>query len=302
MNRPSGFAALVVLASVAGAALVAQVPVPPGTDIWLVPMPEGVGSLATTAPAPLAVRPGYDNQPLFSPDGARVYFTSSEDGSGTDAYEFNRATGRIRRLWNTPDSEYSPTPTGDGGLSVIRVEGDGTQRLWRYSLDGGAPRLLLGDIKPVGYHAWVGDDHLGLFVLGDPNSLQVARLSTGKGTVAARGVGRALHRVPGTRLVSFVQEHEGAFWLSTVDVDSLTVARLVRAVEGSQNRDYAWLPDGSGVLMSAGARVHFWRRGQDAWTPAFDGGAHDLGTLSRIAVAPSGDAVAIVADEARGPR
>ncbi|MGE0040441.1 MAG: TolB family protein [Vicinamibacterales bacterium] len=302
MNRPPGLALLAALATVAGAAVLAQVPVPPGTDIWLVPMPEGVGSLASTAPAPLAVRPGYDNQPSFSPDGARVYFTSSVDGAGTDAWEFTRATGRLRPLWDTPDSEYSPTPAPGGALSVIRVEADGTQRLWRYPLDGGEPRLILPDIKPVGYHAWVGDDHLALFVLGDPNSLQVARVSTGQGAVVARGVGRSLHRVPGTRLVSFIAEHDGAPWLSTVDVDSLTVTPLVQAVDGSQNHDYDWLPDGSGVLMSAGTRVHFWRRGQAAWTPAFDGASRGLGALSRLAVSPSGDAVAIVADEARGPR
>ncbi|MGE3273990.1 MAG: TolB family protein [Vicinamibacterales bacterium] len=282
----------------AGTALLAQVPVPPGTDIYLLPMHGGPEALREARPVAVARRPGYDNQPSFSSDGAHLYFTASVDGAETDAWEFTRPSGALRRLWHTPESEYSPTPTPDGGLSVIRVEADGTQRLWRFPLDGGTPRPVLPDIKPVGYHAWVGDDRLALFVLGDPNSLVVTAPGPGVGRVAANRIGRSLHRVPGTRLASFAQEVDGRWWLSTVDVDSLAVARLTPAVDGSANHDYAWLPDGSGVLMSAGSRLHAWRRGEDGWTAVFDAADHGLGALSRVAIAPGGDAVAVVVDEA----
>ena len=63
---------------------------------------------------------------------------------------------RRRRVTNTPESEYSPTVTPDGAhISVIRVEADGTQRLWRFTLDGrdagaGADRRQAGRLSRVG--------------------------------------------------------------------------------------------------------------------------------------------------------
>ncbi len=44
---------------------------PPGTDIYLVPLSAGLASMKTAKPEPVSIEPGYDNQPMFSPDGAR---------------------------------------------------------------------------------------------------------------------------------------------------------------------------------------------------------------------------------------
>ena len=152
------------------------------------------------------------------------------------------------------------------GFTVIRVEPDGTQRLWQFDRAGGEPRLVLTDIKPVGYHAWVDADHLALFVLGQPATLQLARVTTGKAEVAARDIGRSLHRVPGTRLVSFVQkETSGAYSVKTIDIDNGRIETLVATVEGSADRDCAWMPDGKTLLMSSGTRIMKWRRGDAGW-------------------------------------
>jgi hypothetical protein len=57
--------------------------------------------------------------------------------------------------------------TRDGRhISVIRVESDGTQRLWQFTLDGREPTALLPGIKPVGYPVWTDASILALFVLG----------------------------------------------------------------------------------------------------------------------------------------
>ena len=139
-------------------------------------------------PINISNSPGYDNQPAFTPDGQSVLFTSVRGGrkpdpansaaTGSDIYRYEIATERLSQVTNTPEAEYSPTVTPDGGhISVIRVEADGTQRLWRFALDGTQPELVLRDIKPVGYHAWGSASALVLFVLGQqgqPATLQVA--------------------------------------------------------------------------------------------------------------------------------
>ena len=275
---------------------------PPGTDIYLLPITGGLASLKSAKPSPVSVAPGYDNQPMFSPDGARILFAANHDGTQTDIYAFDRANGRVSRLTQTPENENSPTflPSGigdAGGFSVVQSEMDRTQRLWRFNAQGRNPQLILTDIKPVGYHAWVDADRVALFVLGQPNSLQLASVKTGKGEVAANGIGRSLHRIPGTRLVSFVhREPSGDFWIKQIDVDSKKIEPLTKVVEGNNERDMAWLADGKTILMSSGTKVYSWSRG-GAWAEVFDAAAHKLGAVSRLAVSPKGDAIAIVVAE-----
>jgi Tol biopolymer transport system component len=232
-----------------------------------------------------------------------LLFAANHDGKQTDVFLFTRDNGRVSQLTNTPENENSPTylPAGagaPGGFSVVRSEMDKTQRLWRFNASGREPELILTDIKPVGYHAWVDAERVALFVLGEPNSLQLASVKTGKGEVAANGIGRSLHRVPGTRQVSFVhREASGEFWIKVIDVDSKKIEPLTKVVEGATDRDMAWLPDGKTILMSGGTKVFSWTRGASGWTEVFDAAAHSLGAVSRIAVSPKGDAVAIVVAE-----
>jgi Tol biopolymer transport system component len=279
-------------------------PAPPaGTDVYLVSFSGGLASMKSASPMPVAIDPGYDNQPAFSPDGSRLLLTGNHDGKQMDTYVFDRAAGRLSQLTHTTEGEYSPTflPAGvgePGGFSVIRVEADGTQRLWRFNGKGESPELVLREIKPVGYHAWVDADRLALFVLGQPSTLRLARVSTGAAEIVASDVGRSLHRIPGSRLVSFVQkEPSGEYWVKQIDTDSKTITPLVSAAEGSSDRDCAWMPDGKTLLMSSGTRIMSWTRGASGWIEVFDGAAHRVGGISRLAVSPSGDAIAMVVAE-----
>ena len=284
--------------------LQAQAPAPlPSTDIYLVQLKGGLASMQAAKPAPLSVAAGYDNQPYFSADGNRVLFAANHDGKQTDVFVFNRENGRVGQLTKTPENENSPTylPEGigeSGGFSVVRSEMDKTQRLWRFNAAGGNPQLVLNDIRPVGYHAWVDADRVALFVLGEPNSLQLARVKVQKAELAANGIGRSLHRIPGTRMVSFVhREPSGEYWIKQIDIDSKKIETLTRVVEGAADRDMAWMPDGKTILMSGGTKVFSWTRGGSGWTEVFDAAPHNLGNVSRIAVSPKGDAIAIVVAE-----
>ena len=112
------------------------------------------GRVEIGKPVNISDSPGYDNQPSFTPDGASVLFTSVRperkpdpaNGAaiGSDIYRYDLAGKTISRVTNTPESEYSATVTPDARhISVIRVESDGTQRLWQFTLDGSEPTVLL---------------------------------------------------------------------------------------------------------------------------------------------------------------
>jgi Tol biopolymer transport system component len=271
---------------------------PPGTDIYELVFSGDLTTLRDARPQTVATERGYENQPFYDANGQRLLFTANRDGQQTDIFEFDRKARRARPLATTAEGEYSPTITPDSqGVSVIRVEADSTQRLWRFDARGTASRVLLADIKPVGYHAWIDDDQVALFVLGKPSTLQHARVSTGKSTIVAQNIGRSLHRIPDSRLISFVHR-EGAdnVWVKQFDPSTGSVSSLVRLSGGNDEHDVAWTPDGT-LLRSAGTKVLAWRRGDAEWREVFDAAAHMLGAVTRLAVAPDGKAIAIVVNE-----
>jgi hypothetical protein len=285
---------------------------PPGTDIYLVAIPSGLASMKTARPSPVSVAAGYDNQPNFSPDGSRILFAGNRDGKQIDVYVFDRGANRVTQLTKTPENENSPTylPAGagpNGSFSVVQSEFDRNggrpqspiQRLWRFDATGKS-ELILPDINPVGYHVWMDNDQLVLFVLGaqgKPSMLQIASVKTGKAEVAAENIGRSLHRIPGTRLASFVHRAGETYTVKQIDPSTKSIEPLIDAVPGSSERDMAWMPDGNTILMSAGTKVFSWTRGATGWSEVFDAASHQLGAISRISVSPGGDAVAIVVAE-----
>ncbi|MDP5071909.1 MAG: hypothetical protein NWQ45_13510, partial [Congregibacter sp.] len=129
--------------------------VPEGTDVWLLELVQEGGALRAKSPRNLTHRPGYDNQPSFSPQGD-VLFVQMED-ERTDLWRWSRDTERATRVTLTvEESEFSPTPIPDseGGISYIRSKTDTSGRLWRMPQEGADAEIVFADIGPVGYHAW----------------------------------------------------------------------------------------------------------------------------------------------------
>ncbi len=276
----------------------AQAQTPPGTDIWLARL---AADGAISQPINITNRPGYDNQPAFTPDGKAILFTR-RDGEQTDiwAYDFTTRSSEFTRITNTPESEYSPTVTPDGnGISVIRVEADGTQRLWRFTRDGQSPTLLLPNVKPVGYHAWGPGGQLALFVLGNPNTLQVADSRTGRARVVAQRIGRSIHRIPARETISVLHIEGDARWIKELDVMTRTMKPIVRALESGEG-DYTWTPDGA-ILMSDGKSLMRWTAG-GGWNRIADLEALGLSGMTRMAVSPDGKWLAMVVPDSEPPR
>ena len=279
---------------------------PPPTEIYLASLSTQEGRLTMGKPENISNSPGYDNQPFFAPDGAGLLFTSargslkSSCGSPqTDIYRYDLKARAVTRVTDTPECEYSPTVTPDGGLSVIRVEADSTQRLWRFNADGKNPSLVLTDVKPVGYHAWLDDKTLALFVLGEPATLQIGRTATGKAEIVASDIGQSLLRIPSGG-VSFVQQSgSGAERTLTVTRVAIQDGKpvtnvLTPAVPGARQAHLAWTPDGT-LLMAHDGALHAWRPGSVGWQRIADLTALGLRNVTRLAVSPQGDRIAVVA-------
>ena len=290
------FLALVsVLPSLRPCVFASSLQAPPGTDIYLAPLRHtSGGGLSVGTPLDVTARPGYDNQPSFSPDGKLLYYTSTRGGQ-SDIYRYDLASKATAQITATPESEYSPTVMPDGNhLSVIRVERDSAQRLWAFTLDGVAVEPILDSIKPVGYHAWLNADTVFVFVLGQPATLRRAELAHGTAEIVARDIGRGIFRVPGGRAISFVQRDSAGGTIRSLDPVTGAATDLVRLPGTSEF--YTWTPDGA-LLSASGNRLLRWRPGDAAWSEVARFTEPGLQKISRIAVSPAGDRIALVGEE-----
>lgn len=271
---------------------------PPSTDVYLATLgPSTDGNVRVGDPESISKNTGYDNQPFFTANGAALLFTSMRDGKQTDIYEYTLASRSLKQLTSTATSEYSPTPAPGGRISVVRVEPDGTQRLWALPGNGGDLSLVLNGVKPVGYHAWADDHTLVLFVLGEPATLQVADTTTGKSEVVGERPGRCLAQVPGGG-ISFVQKGSAKepWRIMELDAASRKANPITETVEGRE--DYAWLPDGR-LLMASGSTIFIWGRDNrvKVWQQIADLSSAGIANITRLAVSPDGKRLAFVAEE-----
>jgi len=286
----------------------AQAQAPPDTEIYLLPMKLANGAITLGSPADITNNPGYDNQPFFTADSRSILFTSIRGGgTQTDIYRYDIQTAQTTQVTTTPESEYSPTITPGGTLAVVRVEQDEqkTQRLWQFTADGRDPRVVLENVKPVGYHAWADDHTVALFILGAgggaPATLQLADTRSGTAKTLATDIARSIQPIPGSgspHAVSFVQRERtnGKTTLVIKELNPATqaISVLTPAVEGSTEADTAWTPDGT-LLMAHGGILYSWRRGQSGWTEVASLERMGLTGVTRLAVSPRGNWLALVA-------
>lgn len=269
----------------------------PGTDIYLADYKIKEGKLTFDLIHNLTNRTGYDNQPFFLASGEGLLFTVIAADRQADIYQHLLAKRVITQVTRTPESEYSPTLMLDGKhFSVVRVEKDSSQRLWKFPLAGGAPILVLEKVKPVGYHAWLDANTLALFVLGTPNTLQIADVRTGATKTVGGNIGRALHKIPRRNAVSFVHKINEEFWnIKAYDLTSNKTEILIKILPGSE--DFAWAPEG--ILLSAsGSKLYQWHpQGKEGWVELANFAKLGYKNITRIAFSPKGNRLAFVAND-----
>jgi len=262
-------------------------------DILLAPIKIQQGRVTVGKPVNITNRPGYDNQPSFTPDGSAVLFTSLREDKQADTYRYELKTGRTERLTKTAESEFSPASAPNGKtFFTVRVEADQTQRLWQFQADGSSPKLVLDGIKPVGYFAFAGSRAVALFVLGTPPTLQLADTATGHAEVIASNIGRQILKIPGRHVISFMEkEADGVWWIKELDPGSRKVKPIVKALEGGEY--FAWTP-GRILLMAKGSKLYQCQLPAGAeWVEV----AEFPQKISRVAVNSRGTQIAVVAEE-----
>jgi hypothetical protein len=272
------------------------------SDIFLVKMSITGDKLSFDEPAQITRQKGYNNQPYFVPGTSFILFSSEmEEGKQTDISRYDMKTKNTSRLTFTPESEYSPAPMpGENKFSVIRLfitEGPrkDAQPLMAISYEGGSEELLYEDGKKVGYHTWIDKNRVALFILGEPNTLQIVDLKSKKSLIVAKDIGRCLIKIPGQNAVLFT-DYEGNKQgvIKSADVDFLKITPIVSMKEGTE--DFTWAPGGA-LLMGVESRLYRYVIGKDKdWVQVADFTSKGIKKISRLAVDPTGQWLALVSN------
>jgi hypothetical protein len=151
----------------------------------------------------------------------------------------------------------------------------------------------------VGYHAWMDNSHLALFVLGKenkPNTLHYLRLPTKTDTIIAENIGRSLHKVPGENAFTFVHKvTESKWFIKKYNPRKSIISVITATVPDSE--DMCWTPDGR-ILMSANTKI-FWMdpKKDKTWKEVRVNSGEPLKGVTRLAVSADGKRIAIVMAE-----
>lgn len=266
----------------------------PSTEVVLFDLAKSGNDLRATKGSNISRHKGYDNQPFFHPDKDVLFYTSADDTGRTDLKQFDLKTGKTTSVTTTPEREYSPTVTPDKQyISFIIQRDNGAQDLGKYAFTGGAAQVIVDNLV-VGYHAWLDDQTLYLFVLGEPATLRRYRVDSKRDSIIATNIGRSLHRVPGTTSVSFVQKsNDGPWTINVVDVKG-NVSKVSETLPGRE--DLTWLSNGW-IIMSDGKSLFTCQPGKTSWKEIKMSSDFPLKNISRLAVNAKGTKLALVTEE-----
>lgn len=280
----------------------ASIPPLPSTSIVLADFDASRGAI--TAVTEITPHAGYNNQPAFSADGRTVYYVDDVNGA-TDIVRYDRTSGARTRVTQTPEAEFSPTPMPDGrSLSAVRVArptstGEAyteSQQLWRYDTTGRAIAPILG-MRRIGYHCWMSDGMVAVFVVGDeernvPHALRVVELTSRQSVTVASSIGRTLRMSPQNRL-TYVDKSDSTQWmLMSITQGEERGTSVLAMPRGSE--DFVWLADGR-VLMSSADGLLIAQQNGTAWSYTPVSGVLPLrGRIGRIAMSADGRTLAMV--------
>jgi uncharacterized protein (TIGR02246 family) len=290
---------IVCLLLASAATLTAQIN---DSEVWVGALDMSGDRFAVSNLVNISKHPGYDNQPAFFPDG-RLVFTSQiavldETGHAVQARVHDFASGTSAAIPGALG--FSPTPTADGSLMLLR-EG----KVWLHEMSG--KERTLTETNDAGYFSRFDDRTWVLYMNDKQRRIVIYDATTKALDTIAIGSATAPFRIPGKRAVTFVAvepfpapEGEAVktapprkLVLRRLDLDDqkvTTLATIPFATSGS----HVWTSRNT-ILMASGHTIYEWNPVRpDDWRAAAQFDNPELQGLTRIALSPRGDRIALV--------
>ncbi|MBO3116084.1 nuclear transport factor 2 family protein [Winogradskyella sp. DF17] len=237
---------------------------------------------------------GYDNQPSFLSE-SRILYASTRNGQTDIAQFFSEYNSKVWINF-TEGGEYSPQKIPlQNEVSAVRLDPDGKQALYSYSLSNGGSTPLISDMV-VAYYVWVNATTVVSSVIeNDQLNLYISNVETGAHKKVAENVGRSIHLVPDTQLVSFISKSDEADWkIKSLDPETGKILLLASTLTGVE--DMCWL-DKSTMLAGKGSELYMLTLRRDInWKKIDDLTAYGVTEITRLTVNITGTKLALAAE------
>ena len=237
---------------------------------------------------------GYDNQPHFY-DNNTLLFASSRDGQ-TDIVKYTIDTGEKKFINYTKNGgEYSPQriPNSED-ISAVRLDNSGLQRLYKYNINSGVSEEIIPNLK-VAYPLWYNDHLLFSAVIGE-NALELVKsdLNNNSNNILEKNIGRSLHKIPNTNLISFISKKKMNWEILAVNTSTLSIDTIT-LLDGNYE-DICWLTKEIVLLAKKNQIVQLTISKKTVWYKNVNKEQLNLKNISRISVSPDGKKIAIVGE------
>lgn len=182
--------------------------------------------------------------PRFSPDGRTVVYSLTQ-GSNTDIWAMDMASGATRRLSVSPAIETAPSYSPDGSQIVFESDRSGTQQLYIMPASGGEPTRISFGKGRYGTPVWSPRGDLIAFTKQYDGRFHIGVMRTDgseERLLTASSLDEGPAWAPNGRVLMFsrqTQGAQGASALYSVDVAGRTLKR-VRTPAGAS--DPSWGP------------------------------------------------------------
>lgn len=239
---------------------------------------------------------GYDSQPYFF-DDKRVIFAATRNGNTDIAlYDLKQNNPSLYYISNTENGgEYSPQRIpNSSNVSAVRLDKDGLQRFYSYNYKTKISKELIADLK-VAYPTWYNANTvIAVSIINDSLELYVVDLKKKTHISVAKNVGRSVHKIPNSNLVSFINKENKDAWL----LQSLNpVTKEIKTITPiGTSEDITWLPNGT-FLISKNKSIYQFNPEKDKNPRLFYSFSDEnINNISRMAINASGTKIAIVAE------
>ncbi|MFC4268649.1 nuclear transport factor 2 family protein [Polaribacter marinivivus] len=239
---------------------------------------------------------GYDSQPFFY-ENDKVLFASEKNGQTEIVLSnLNSTNKNLNYRSNTLNGgEYSPQRIPNSSqISAVRLDNDGLQRFYKYDSKSKKSTELIPDLK-VAYPAWFDENTVvASVIVNDSLHLIISDLKSKTNTTVAKNVGRSVHKIPGTELMSFISKENDKYWLLKSLNPKTKEIKTITSV--GKTEDVTWLPNGTLLLPNQSTIYQFNPKTDKNPKLFFSFSDENINNISRMAVNSEGTKIAIVAE------
>jgi hypothetical protein len=228
---------------------------------------------------------GYNNQPAFlKPNKLLISSNAFGDPSKTEILELDIEQLLVNRITNTEESEFSPTVLDQSSFSTVRIEEDElTQSLYIYNYPSGTEKEhLFPTIPNIGYHYWIDDYTLALFMVDDINYLALGFRSDGTTKILESNIGRCIKKYFSSTFLFVSKTSADRWYLKSFNPDNGRTKTLIQMPTGSE--DFEVAKDGT-IYCTQGSKIYSCNLiVNKEFTEAIDLRNYNIDNISRIAI------------------